>query len=242
MIKGMYSSAAGMIPRVKSQERIANNIANATTAGFKKDKAFVRELSRAEQRLTPSQVDWRKPVAEQTYVDYSAGIFDRTDNPLDLAIEGDGFFLLQDDQGGQYLTRAGTFSVNADGILEFPNGYSLIGDGGSIGVGSGAVTVSATGEVQSDGNLVGRITPVTVPDVQDLQKIGHSMFVLPAGSQPAPATEFSIRQGYLETSNVEIVREMVDMMVAYRTYEANAKALQTQDGSLDHLFQRVAGR
>ncbi len=240
MIKGIYTSASGMIPRVRKQEIIANNISNAKTVGFKKDTTFTRELSRAERKQMPKQSDWETPMLHDVFVDFSAGMFDKTGNPLDLAIDGDGFFTVQAEDGTTYLTRAGTFEVNAQGQLAFPNGMLLVSNGGAIDVGDGQVSVGEDGSVDVDGSTVGRITPMTVDDLTQLEKAGDSMFLVPEGTELTAATNSSIRQGYLEEANVDIVREMVDMIITYRTFEANAKALQSQDNSLDNLFRRVA--
>jgi flagellar basal-body rod protein FlgG len=242
MIKGIYTSASGMIPRVEKQEIIANNVANAGATGFKKDNLFIRELSIAERKTVPTKHDWEKPMANETYVDFTSGAFDKTENPLDLAIDGDGFFRLQATDGTIALTRNGAFMVDAQGYLSFPGGYRLMGESGPIQVGNGTITVAQSGEVQVDGSTVARIVPMTVADVQELDKIGSALFEVPAKVEITPSTTSAIQQGYLETSNVDIVREMVDMIIAYREYEANAKALQQQDASLDNLFNRVAGR
>jgi len=242
MIKGIYTSASGMIPRLKKQEAIANNISNSSTSGFKKDNVFVRELSRAERKLIPKKSDWQTPIAEEEYVDYRPGVFDRTDNPLDLAIEGDGFFTLQAEDGSTLLTRSGTFMVNSDGYISYPGGYLLTSEGGPIQVGNGKVSIGKTGEVEVDGLTVGRITPMTVENVDDLQKVGRSLFAVPEGVELIPSVQPTLQQGYLETSNVDIISEMVDMIISYRAYEANAKAIQSQDNSLDHLFNKVGGR
>jgi flagellar basal-body rod protein FlgF len=242
MIKGIYTSASGMIPRLKKQEVIANNISNASTSGFKKDSVFVRELSRAEGKRLSKKSDWQKPIVDQEYIDFRPGVFDFTDNPLDLAIEGDGFFTLQAEDGSTLLTRSGTFMVNSEGYLTYPGGYLLTSEGGPIQVGDGKVTVGKNGEVEVDGQSVGRITPMTVGNVEELQKVGRSLFAVPEGVELLPSEQPTIRQGYLETSNVDIVGEMVDMIISYRAYEANAKAIQSQDNSLEHLFNRVGGR
>ena len=115
-----------------------------------------------------------------------------------------------------------------------------MGESGPIQVGNGTVTVNQSGQIEVGGSIVARIIPVTVANVDKLQKVGSSLFAVPAGVQTTSTTDSTIRQGYLETSNVDVVREMVDMIIAYRTYEANAKALQTQDASLDTLFRKVA--
>jgi len=118
----------------------------------------------------------------------------------------------------------------------------VVGEGGPIQVGAGSLSVAQTGEVQVDGVTAGRIVPRTVPDATKLLRLGGSLFAVPQG-QPLSASQYAtIHQGYLETSNVDIVGEMVDMIVSYRNYEANARALQTQDSSLDNLMKNVANR
>ncbi len=242
MIKGMYTSASGMLPRIKKQEITAHNISNVSTPGYKRDMLFTKELSRAERKLAPRKSDWEKPMVNKVYTDYAPGIFDKTGNPLDLAIDGDGFFSLELADGTRVLTRAGSFTVNKDGLLAFPGGPLLLGEGGLIEVGNGKVTVSQSGEVEVDGFVVGRIVPVSVPDLEQLVRIGNSLLAVPEGVELIPVTKAAVRQGYLEASNVDIVREIVDMIIAFRSYEANARALQTQDQSLEHLFRGVGRR
>lgn len=242
MIKGMYSSASGMIPRVKQQEAIANNIANATSSGFKKDGLFIRELAKAERKTTRKQADWHQPMVTKTFVDQTQGTLDRTNNPTDLAIDGEGFFRLQAPNGDILLTRSGAFQVDSEGYLVYPGGYKVMGESGPIQIGDGQISIAQTGEVEVDGTIVARIMPVTVMDINQLDKIGAALFALPDSAEATPVAQPIIQQGYLESANVDVVRQMVDMIIAYRMYEANAKSLQSQDTSLDHLFNRVAGR
>lgn len=241
MIKGIYSSASGMVPSVRKQELHANNIANAKTTGFKKDVQFNRELNKAEAKTQIKRSDWQQPLVDQTYVDFSSGIFDKTDNPLDIAIEGDGFFVLMDDEGNQFLTRAGMFEVSAEGLIQFPGGLILNGDGGPIDLGQGELSISQSGEVQVNGVTVNQIIPQTVSDSALLEKIGSSLFRVPEGVDLFASAQPIVRQGYLEAANLNIVQEMVDMIITYRTFEANSKALQSQDSSLDYLFGNVGG-
>ena len=242
MIKGMYRSASGMLPRIEKQEAIANNIANANTTGFRKNVVFARELAGAESRLTPKKVDWQQTVANYIAVDHAPGVFDKTDNPLDLAIEGDGFFALQAEDGSTVLTRSGSFVVDSEGYLAMSGGFRVQGDGGPIQVGDGSPSIALTGEVEVGGVPVGRVALQSPADLSTLERLGGSLFGVPQDVELLPPLSATVRQGYLETSNVDVVGEMVEMIVAYRTYEANARALQTQDSSLDHLFSKVAGR
>ena len=242
MIKGLYTSASGMVPHVRKQETTANNMANVGTPGFKKDIVFTRELSRAEKQFIPTKSDWEQPMVDDLYTDFTAGIFNRTGNPLDIAIEGDGFFTLQVSDGSTVLTRSGSFLVDSDGLLAFPGGMLVSGESGPIEIGNGQVMVSLTGEIEVDGITVGRIVPRTATDVSQLEKIGSSMFRVPEGLDLITVEKATLRQGFLEASNVDIVSEMIDMIVSYRSYEANARAIQSQDDSLNHLFSRVAGK
>ena len=239
MIKGLFTSASGMVPHIKRQEVSANNIANAGTPGFKKDMVFTQEMSRAQNKLAPRRSDWETPMIDEVYTDYAHGHLDKTGNTLDLAIEGEGFFTLEAPDGTTVLTRSGSFNVDADGFLVFSDGFRVIGEGGAIEIGDGEVSVGQTGEVEVDGTIVGRIVPGTAPDIGQLQKLGDSLFAVPEGVELIPVEQYSIRQGFIETSNVDIVREMIDMMVSFRAYEANSKAVRSQDESLGHLFQRV---
>ncbi|UCC43443.1 MAG: flagellar hook-basal body protein [Candidatus Zixiibacteriota bacterium] len=242
MIKGIYTSASAMIPRVKKQEVTANNVANAGTTGFKKDKVFTRELSRAVSQQKPKRTDWHQPMIDKVFVDFTPGVFDKTDNPLDLALEGDGFFTLESPDGQTVLTRSGAFQIDSEGFLSFPGGFRLVGEGGAIQVGNGELNVGLDGEIEVNGLPVDRIVPRSVADTAALNRLGGSLFAVPEGEELIPAISATIRQGYLETSNVDVVREMVEMMISYRAYEANAKALQQQDSSLDDLFTKVGGK
>ncbi|MDH4156008.1 MAG: flagellar hook-basal body protein [candidate division Zixibacteria bacterium] len=242
MIKGLYTSASGMLPHLKREEITANNIANAGTPGFKKDRLFTKELTRAQIKIARPKSDWQKPMVNKVFTDFGPGVFDKTDNPLHLAIDGDGFFTLLLEDGGMALTRSGSFVVNSDGYLAVPGGALVMGEGGPIEVGGGKINVSASGEVEVNGSASARIVPVTVEDYDLLTKIGSSVFAVPDGVDLIPVTKSFIQQGYLEASNVDIVREMIDMIIAYRAYESNARAVQSQDQSLDNLFRRVAGQ
>lgn len=239
MIKGIYTSASGMVPRIKKQEITANNIANVSTPGFKKDTIFTRELSKAETKLRPQKSDWQIPMVDQTYTNFAPGVFDRTGNTLDLAIDGDGFFRIELEDGSVALTRAGSFEVSSEGAIQLPGAGLLIGEGGPIQVGEGQVTIAANGTVEVDGASAGRIVPVTVSDLDQLEKIGSSLFSVPDGLELITVDKATIQQGYLESANVDIVREMIDMIISFRNYEADSKSVQVQDQSLDHLFNRV---
>ncbi len=240
MIKGLYRSGSAMIPRIRQQETIANNLANASTPGFKKDAVFTQELTRAEARNRPRRTDWETPMIDQVYTNYDQGNFEKTGNELDLAIEGSGFFLIEGEDGSPELTRAGNFAVDSAGYVINPEGKRLLSEGGPINVaGNSAVTISESGEVEVDGDIVSTIRVVDVDDPTQLAKIGDYSYVLPDGVDPVQAAGYYVRQGYLEDSNVDVVKHMVEMIIAFRNYEASANSLKVQDESLEKLINNV---
>ena len=239
MIKGIYKSASAMIPRIKKQEVIANNLANASSPGYKKDLIFTKELSRAEQSRTVKQTDWQTRMIDQVYTDFDQGGLDKTGNPLDLALEGEGFFVFETPDGEQVLSRAGNLTVSPDGYIVNSEGHRLMSSGGSINVGGGEVEISEDGQVQVDGASVGTIDVVVPDDNNRIIKVGSTEFNVPQNVALAPAIKFVIRQGYLESSNVETVTEMIDMISSFRNYEADANSIKTQDESLEKLFNNV---
>ena len=239
MIKGLYKTASAMIPRIKKQETIANNLANASSPGFKRDMVFTKELSRAQAKHIPRQTDWQTPMIDQVYTDYQQGNLDRTGSPLDLGLEGNGFFVFQTPEGENLLSRSGKLSVSPDGFLVNSEGSRLMSDAGPIAVGGGEISISETGQVQVDQADVAAIQVVDVEDRTKLQKTGRGEFRLPDNVELTQAVKYSIRQGYLEASNVNVVKEMVNMIVSYRNFEADAKSLQAQDDTLEKLINNV---
>jgi len=240
MLKGIYKAASGMIPYIKRQEITANNIANATTPGFKKDEVFIKELDSATKRIMPRTSDWQTPMIDQVYTDFSQGTFTATSNNLDVAIEGGGFFAIQSPQGDQtFYTRNGNFAVDLEGYLVTNDGYRVLGDGGPISVGGGKVDISESGEVIVDEASVGNLQVVDFADPHRLVKEGTSRFAAPQDMEPVPPANYSIRQGFLEQANIDIVKEMVNMIIGQRSYETGAKMVQIQDDSLGTLINQV---
>ncbi len=239
MIKGLYCSASAMLPRLKQQEAIANNLANASSPGFRKDMIFTQELSKAQAKQAVLKSDWQQPMIDQVYTSFEQGGLDKTDNPLDLALEGKGLFVYETGEGDVVYSRAGNLIVNPQGVLVNPEGHRLLGDGGPINVGSGTVSVSESGQVEVDNTLLANIRVADFEDKSVLQKAGNAEFMIPEGIEPAAAVDYAIRQGYLESSNVEIIREMVNMIISFRNYEADAQAAKAQDESLEKLMANV---
>ena len=233
MIKGIYNSASGMLPRVLKQEAFANDMANVNTPGFKKDGVFIQMLDEATQKAIVTDHPWEVPMVDDVYIDFSQGDLEKTDIRTNFAIDGDGFFAIQTEQGTLY-TRSGDFSLSPQGLLIDRNGNPVLTDSGPLTIQSDSFTVGDDGTVTVDDYAVGRIRVVDFEKPYQMTKVGSSYF------QPKdetvveqPVADAKVRQGYLEKSNVNVVEVMVDMLSSFRIFEAGQKAIQAQDETLD---------
>ena len=231
MNSGMYSALSGNIAAMKRMDIISNNLANVNTPGYKKDKMlFESMLAGASNPPAVPQGSTADPILQKdnVYIDYEAGTVAQTGNPLDLAIEGDGFFVVNTPEGPAY-TRQGNFRVAADGTLVTVDGFPVMGQGGAIRVQGSKVEVDPKGVVTVDGTASGTITIVDFPKPYNLTKSSGAQF-LPANAQVAPQTATaSISQGHLEGSNVNTISEMVQMIETNRYYEACSKTIKGFD-------------
>ncbi len=233
MIKGIYSSASGMLPRILKQESFANNMANVNTPGFKKDGIFLQVLNDASKESLITDVPWETPMVDGIYTDFSQGDLEDTGNDKNLALEGNGFFVVETEAGPRY-TRSGNFLLSPQGILSDPNGNPVLTESGPLTVSGDNFTVGMDGTVSVDGSTVGKIKVVDFEKPYALNKEGDSYFAAAqATGQEKPADNFQVRQGYLEKSNVNVVDVMVDMLASFRAFEAGQKAISAQDETLD---------
>ncbi|NIR48910.1 MAG: flagellar hook-basal body complex protein, partial [candidate division Zixibacteria bacterium] len=174
-------------------------------------------------------------------IDFSPGNLRKTDNPLDVAISGDGFFVVQTEEGNFY-TRNGSFRLDATGRLVTQDGYSVLTDAGELQIHGGSVRLSESGEIVMNDQIVGRLRLVTFEDLRSLEKVGDAHFRLREGAElELPAAETNLRPGYLEGSNVNSISEMVSMIELNRQYELGQRAIKTQDETLERLINQ-AGR
>jgi len=259
MIEGIFISASGMLPKGTQQEAIANNLANVQVPGFKRDSLFLREMQEAKKTQSGDYPDWRINRFEGSWTDFDQGALKRTGSQLDLAINGKGFFVVKTPDGDQY-TRNGTFVRSSEGTLVNVLGHPVLGEGG------GEITVPSTFEapiIDAAGNIKGRdelseidtslgkLQIVDFPDLYDpnfsaqtpfqkaLNKSKDGYFIPQPGVTQVPAESFELAQGFLEESNVSTVLEMVKMIDVFRSYEADQKALQIQDETLDRAVNDV---
>ncbi len=243
MIKGIYRAASGMLPRIKKQEVVANNLANVNTPGFKRQDVFMEELSRAHQRMMPRQEGWEIPMVDEIYADYSQGVLERTGDDLNIGLDGNGFMVVQSPEGELLYTRAGSFSLSPDGSVVTPEGHVLMTDVGPLVLEPGAsFQVGIDGIITVSGEEFGRlaITDFEKPDA--LQRTDGNVYRAPQGLAQIEPEQLYVRQGYIERANVDVVREMVDMITSFREYESNQKAIQIIDESLEKTVNRVGAR
>ncbi len=233
MIKGIYNSASGMLPRILKQEIYANNMANVNTPGFKKDDVFLKTLSDAQKGDIITDFPWETPMADEVYIDYQQGSLEKTDGENDLAIEGNGFFAVETQKGTRY-TRGGEFSISSQGVLIDGQGNPVLSDSGPVFILGERMDVGQDGTISVDGSVIGKIKVVDFDKPYKLKKTDNGYFI-PSDPTAAekPSQDAQVRQGYLEKSNINIVEVMVDMLASFRSYEASQKAIQTQDETLD---------
>jgi len=241
MIRGIYTNAAAMISLQLRQDVTANNVANANTTGFKKDGVFRKYLIDHDTILKQNATDFRSiEDVDGVITNYAQGQVDVTSNPLDVAIIGDGFFVVQTPQGERY-TRNGNFQIDQNGYLVTGTGYFLKGvTGDPIRLAGGNVHIGNDGTVSVNGNLVGILQIVDFAKPYKLNKMGDGLFeAAPGSATPMGADRISLRQGCLERSNVEVVEEMVNIIKTSRDFESNQKSIQMQDTTLDRAVNDV---
>jgi len=231
MNSGLYSALSGSIAAMKRMDVISNNLANVNTPGFKKDKMlFESMLAGAVNPPAVPQAATADPILqkENIFIDYSAGSVAQTGNTLDLAIDGDGFFVIQTPQGQAY-TRQGNFRLAADGTLVTSEGFPVMGQNAPIRIQGSHVEVDAKGVVMVDGTATGTISIVDFPKPYNLTKVSSAQFV-PANPDEAPlAAAGGISQGQLEGSNVETITEMVQMIETNRYFDTCQRVIKGFD-------------
>lgn len=247
MIYGLYLSATGIMTSTHQQDVVSNNLANAETTGFKRDvTAFRQRLTAAQESRRPG--DWSDATLEglgggmlvqPNHIDFAQGDVQQTGVPLDVALQGNGFFGV-DDNGKTRLTRDGRFQLDRSGTLIGTGGLPVLDQSGRpIKLAPDSpVTIDRSGGVVQDGNIVATLGVFDVPDRSQLTKQGNGLLAYPNPNQIGPGTA-TIRSEYLESSNVEPTNEMAALMETQRQLEANANMIHTQDSTLQLLVNNV---
>jgi flagellar basal-body rod protein FlgG len=259
MLRSLYTAATGMEAQQLKMDVISNNLANASTAGFKRQRAEFEDLLSETLRGAgaPDPRGGTAPAPLQVGMGVRSGATSRsfaqgdmttTNNPLDLAIEGAGFFKVQRASGEPAYTRAGNFRVDAAGRIVTARG-DLLEPGLSVPPETTAITIAADGTVSAKvaGNEapveLGQIELVSFANPAGLSAIGGNLFEQTAASGEALAARpgengtGQIAQGYLENANVKAVEEMIEMITTQRAYELNSKVISSADQMLQRLTQ-----
>jgi len=224
---GVTEATETMVAQEQRLNQIANNLANVNTDGYKKD-----DLTFWEMMFKAADNRPRVGKGIKSIIDQSQGAVRKTDNPLDFAINGRGFFKIQTPQGIRY-TRDGNFTLNSGGQLSTADGNLVIGNGGPVSLDSEHIEVGRDGTISSGGQVIDRLAIVNFTDPGGLLKEGNSLFKLKPGNQAFQAAKVDVKQGYVEASNVSVVRGMTEMIDLQRSYQAQQKMIQTLD-DLDH--------
>lgn len=246
MLRGIYTATSGMLSLDIQMDIVANNIANCTTTAFKKDICVFRAHPRMELfRINDIPSEYigecgTGVLVDEVYTIHRQGPLTQTQNPLDFAIEGDGFFLVQR-ADEMLLTRAGTFIIDAEGYLCTRRGERVLGERGPIRVEGREIFVSEDGSVfikrDEAFEMVDRLRIVTVEDKRMLRKRGHTLFFTEAPL--LNAKDFVIQQGFLEGSNTEILKEMIELINVSRLYEANQRVIRDYDATLGRAIAEI---
>lgn len=253
MIKGLYTAASGMMLQMAKQDVVANNLANVNTSGYKKHVA----VSRAFPEMLISRLGetkenaWGELKAERPtvigrlgtgacmdglYTDFQTGNIRKTDNNSDLAITSSGYFVVETPDGERF-TRCGEFKINSDGMLTTSEGYPVIDAFDDYIYIEGEFTVDRMGNIIIDGEELTRFKIVDFENPQALERQGDSL--LNADEEYTEAEHAQLLQGYIEDSNVNAVKEMVNLISVVRAYESMQKIVQAVDETAQVAIDKV---
>jgi flagellar basal-body rod protein FlgG len=252
MMGALWTAASGMKAQQTNIDVTSNNLANANTIGFKKVRAEFKDLMyrTAKEAGTPMASGTMTPVGQQigmgvrnsaTAKDFAQGDFQQTDNPLDIVIQGDGFFQIQQADGQIAYSRDGAFKVDGNGQVVTADGL-LLSPQLTIPPGAGKPNITQDGQVVvqvgNNQTTIGQIQLARFINPAGLTAVGKNLFQPTAASgqaeigQPGQNGLGEVASGMVEMSNVKVVDEMINLIVAQRAYEANSKSVQTADEML----------
>jgi flagellar basal-body rod protein FlgF len=232
-------AASGLRSRMESLDLVANNVANASTGGYKADREFYSLYVSPEAADTDQAATM--PVIERPWIDLAQGVIQPTGNALDLALSGKGFFAVQA-PGGALYTRNGSFHLAADGTLATAEGYPVSGTNGAVLrlQASGKIEVSGDGTVSQNGQPVGQLQVVDFPGTAGLAKQGNNYFRSAGASPPAADAGTTVEQGKLEASNTGTAESAVRLINIMRQFEMLQNAAATALDMSKQAVEQVA--
>ncbi len=244
----IFVAASGALVQEMRLEVLSNNLANIKTAGFKEDTSvFSSYISCDTDRMisadsvssatgTPAYVSPYNPVSVQvefdgTKTNFTQGPIRQTGNPLDFAIEGNGFFCIKTSDGIEQYTRKGNFTINRDHVLVTQDGMRVLdANGGKIKISGGDVMVDEEGDISVDGVVVGKLKIVDFERPYALMKTGDTAFIAAdPGATTKDAQGYTLKQGCIELSNVDPIRVMTEMIEVHRAFESYQKVIRSMD-------------
>jgi len=253
MLRGLYTSASGMLSTQLGMDTLANNLANINTIGYKSMQANYKGFK--EMLMSRISQDGNAEVGAistgnelyQSFCNTQQGPVQTTGNTFDMAIQGPGYFVIHDTAGKTYYTRAGNFTISQDGFLTTLGGARVQGDLGNIqlSLDQGPYVINRKGELYGNGRLIDKIQVVQFDNPQGLQKVGDNIYaatqaskMLPQGT-PSPQGAATVEQGMLEQSNVNPVLELINNIQGMRLYEALQKNITMQNETLSRAVNDV---
>ncbi len=252
MLKNVYAPLSGGVLQERVIEIISNNLANVNTTAFKEDEI---SFQAQEANPWPSYATPHPPAAfklnmqdlfplkgnEMSYVtlseiktSHNQGALQKTSNETDLALQGEGFFEVMT-PFGERLTRDGSFNINNDGYLTTKSGYMVQGQNGPItGIKADGIKVLPTGDIYSGKEFIDKIKIIDFKDKASLERLGENLWIHNGSPDNLVKPAAEVSQGYLESSNVNPMRNLTNLIIAHRTYEALQKTVKSQDETMQN--------
>lgn len=236
MIQGLYRAASGMLIQQTTSDATAHNLANVSTVGYRRQVTSVNAFSDLVNDQLLAEASTPRWLATRSATDTADGTLRPTGNNTDIALRGDGFFTLQSPTGDLAYTRNGAFTLNADHQLSTPDGWLVLGERGPITLDAPNWEIDHSGQVVADGATLDRLQVVRFA-ANDGNRLGDTRWT---AGEVLPATNVQVESGYLESSNVNAITEMVALITATRSFEANQRCVQAIDATLDRAVNDIA--
>ncbi len=239
MLRSLYIAGTGMLVQRKKMDVITNNITNAETAGYKKDTLLARSFGdllitrmNDNQYIGPLNTGVH---TDEVITDFTQGNMEQTEMLTDLALQGQGYFTVSTPRGERY-TRDGSFAVSSNGYLMTSEGFPVLGNNGPVYVGNGEFGIDEKGNVSVNGKTTDRLRIVSFANPAALRKEGGGLY---AGAGAVRDDTTTVKQGFIESSNVDIAEEMIKMIEVSRSYDTNQRMVKMIDESLGKAVNDV---
>lgn len=244
MIEGIYTSVSGMTAAMWLQARLGHDMVNANTVGYKHMRTSLSDFATLLAAMDANGTivvhgDGNGVAIAREDTDFSQGALRGTNRPLDIAMSGPGFLTIQTPAGVRY-TRAGRLHQNQAGMLVTAEGHAVMGEGGAVQIPVGEITITERGEVLVDGERRARLAIVEFGNLEALERVGGTAFAAGDGALPQAAGGTRVQQGYLEGANVDMSRDMANLIAIARLYQLAQRMTLAQDEILNQTVNELA--